>query len=255
MEYSVSIYFLYFIILSILGWIMEVILQIIQYHKFTNRGFLIGPYCPIYGCGGLLIALTLSNLKEHPVALFAMVVLISGVLEYLTSYIMEKIFNARWWDYSKNKFNINGRICLETIIPFGILGLMLIYFINPFIFDNLDRLPYKVLNIISIGIAVLFITDLIVSLNVILNVKKVTKKFDKENPKDNTEKISQKVKEFLINKSKLSKRLINAFPELTAILKERKEQIIKKTEKIKEELTQKADVVKDKVKRNLKKKE
>lgn len=254
MEYSISIYFLYFIILSILGWIMEVVLQLVQKHKFTNRGFLIGPYCPIYGCGGLLIALSLTRLKEYPVALFSMAILISGVLEYLTSYIMEKIFNARWWDYSNNKFNINGRVCLETIIPFGLLGVALVYFINPFILDNLNRLPSNVLNIIAIGLAILFVADLIVSLNIILNVRKATKKFDQENPKDNTDEISQKVKEFLKNKSKLNKRLIDAFPELTAILKERKEQIIRKTEQIKEEITQKADVVKDKVKKNLNKK-
>ena len=62
MQYSISIYFLYFIILAIIGWIMEVTLQLVQKHKFSNRGFLIGPYCPIYGCGGVLITLTLSNL-------------------------------------------------------------------------------------------------------------------------------------------------------------------------------------------------
>ncbi len=65
-----------------------------------------------------LITLTLSNLANHPVALFSTAILICGVLEYLTSYLMEKIFNARWWDYSNNKFNINGRVCLETIVPF-----------------------------------------------------------------------------------------------------------------------------------------
>lgn len=254
MEYSISIYFLYFIILSILGWIMEVLLQLIQKHKFTNRGFLIGPYCPIYGCGGLLIALSLDGLREHPVALFSMVILISGILEYATSYIMEKIFNARWWDYSQNKFNINGRVCLETIIPFGLLGLALVYIINPFILNNLNRLPNNILNIIAIGLAILFVTDLIVSLKIISNVRKVTKKFDKENPKDNTDEISQKVREFLKNKSKLNKRLIDAFPGLTATLKERKEQIIKKTGQIKDEITQKAGEVKDKVKKNLKKK-
>ena len=243
MQYSISIYFLYFIILAIIGWIMEVTLQLVQKHKFSKRGFLIGPYCPIYGCGGVLITLTLSNLSSHPVALFSTAILICGVLEYLTSYLMEKIFNARWWDYSNNKFNINGRVCLETIVPFGILGLVLIYVINPFVFDNLSKIPTNVLNIIAIIVATLFTLDLIISLTVISNVKKATKKFDKENPKDSTDEISRKVREFLKSKSPLNRRLVEAFPELTAIIKERKEQIKQKTKEIKGDIVNKANEV------------
>lgn len=245
MQYSVSIYFLYFVILSILGWVMEVTLQLIQKHKFSNRGFLVGPYCPIYGCGGVLITLTLTSLEQHPIALFSTAILICGVLEYLTSYLMEKIFNARWWDYSKNRFNINGRVCLETIIPFGVLGLLLIYIINPFIFNNLAKIPTNILNIIAIVVAVLFALDLIISFTVISNVRKAAKKFDKENPKDSTDEISKKVREFLKSKSPLNRRLMDAFPELTAILKERKEQIKQKTIEIKGNIVNKANEVKN----------
>ena len=245
MEYSIATYFLYFIIISICGWIMEVTLQLIQKHKFADRGFLIGPYCPIYGCGGILITFCLTGLEEHPVALFSMAILICGILEYATSYIMEKLFHARWWDYSENKYNINGRVCLETIIPFGILGLILIYFINPLIFDNLVKLPGNILNIIAIIVVVFFVIDNIVSLKVISNVRSVTNKFDQENPKDNTEEISQKVKEFLRSKSILNRRLVNAFPKLTAILKEQGERIKQKTNAVKEDITNKANEMKE----------
>ena len=245
MEYSIATYFLYFIIISICGWIMEVTLQLIQKHKFADRGFLIGPYCPIYGCGGLLITLCLTGLEEHPVALFSMAILICGILEYATSYIMEKLFHARWWDYSENKYNINGRVCLETIIPFGILGLILIYLVNPFIFDNLSKVPENILNIIAIAVLVLFIADNLVSLKVISNVRSATTKFDKENPKDNTEEISQKVKEFLKDKSILNRRLVNAFPKLTAILKEKSEIIKQKTNEMKEDIANKANEMKE----------
>ena len=217
MEHNIAIYFLYFIILAIMGWIMEVALQLVQKHKFSNRGFLIGPYCPIYGCGGVLITLTLSNLSNHPIALFSTAILICGVLEYLTSYLMEKIFNARWWDYSNNKFNINGRVCLETIIPFGLLGLTLIYIINPFIFGKLNQIPENIVRIIAIIVASIFLIDLIISFYVISNVRKATKKFDKENPKDSTDAISKKVREFLRGKSVLNRRLINAYPNLKDI--------------------------------------
>lgn len=245
MEYSIATYFIYFIIIAICGWLMEVTLQLVQKHKFADRGFLIGPYCPIYGCGALLITLFLTKLEEYPLALFSVTILVCGVLEYFTSYIMEKIFHARWWDYSENKFNINGRVCLETIIPFGILGLALIYIVNPFIFDNLARIPESTLNIIAIIIAVIFAIDNLVSFKVISNVRSATKKFDEENPKDNTEEISQKVKEFLKNKSILNRRLVNAFPKLTATLKEHSEKIKQKTAEMKEELTNKANEMKE----------
>lgn len=220
MEYSIATYFIYFIIIAICGWIMEVTLQLIQKHKFADRGFLIGPYCPIYGVGGLFITLGLTNLAEHPLALFCVAIVVCAILEYLTSYIMEKLFHARWWDYSQNKYNINGRICLETIIPFGILGVLLIYIVNPFIFNNLQKLSAETLNYIAILIGALFVVDNMISLKVILNVSSTTKKFDKENPKDSTEELSQKVKEFLKGKSILNRRLVNAFPKLTAVLKE-----------------------------------
>ncbi len=240
MEYNIAIYFLYFLIIAICGWMMEITLQLIQKHKFADRGFLIGPYCPIYGCGALLITFCLTGLKEHPVGLFSTAILVCGILEYATSYIMEKLFHARWWDYSDCKFNINGRVCIETIIPFGILGVLLIYIVNPFIFNNLAKVPENILDLTAITMAVLFVADLIVSLRVVTIFRSTTKKFDKENPQDNTEEISQKVKEFLKGKSILNRRLINAFPKWTAIIKEQSEKIKQKTNEMKEEISNKA---------------
>lgn len=247
MEYSIATYFLYFLIIAICGWMMEVTLQLIQKHKFADRGFLIGPYCPIYGCGALLITLCLTGLKDHPVGLFSTAILVCGILEYATSYIMEKLFHARWWDYSECKFNINGRVCIETIIPFGILGVLLIYIVNPFVFENLATVPENILNIVAIAMAVLFAADLIVSLRVISIFRSTTKKFDKENPQDNTEEISQKVKEFLKGKSILNRRLINAFPKWTAIIKEQSEKIKQKTNEVREEISTRAYEMKEEI--------
>ena len=120
-------YFLLFIIYSIIGWILEIIFAFINLKKFVNRGFLIGPYCPIYGAGCLLLTILLSKYAEDTIVLFALSIIICSILEYLTSWIMEKIFKLRWWDYSDMKFNINGRICLETMIPFGIIGSRVFY--------------------------------------------------------------------------------------------------------------------------------
>ena len=131
--YDVRIYFLLFIIYAVAGWIMEVTCKLIQYKRFINRGFLIGPYCPIYGYGALLITFLLGRYKYDALVLFVMAIVVCGTLEYLTSLVMEKMFKARWWDYSQRKFNLNGRVCLGTIIPFGILGLMVTYVTNPFL--------------------------------------------------------------------------------------------------------------------------
>ncbi len=139
-----------------------------------------------------------------------MAVVICSVIEYSTSFIMEKLFNARWWDYSNNKFNINGRICLETMIPFGFAGLILMYMINPLITKFLLLIPNVILNVIAIIIFILFLIDNIISFRIILGFKNTT--FIQEN--DNTAEITLRVKEALIKKSKFSKRLIKSFPNL-----------------------------------------
>ena len=126
-------YFLLFVIYSVIGWIMEVIYTLVIDKKFTNRGFLVGPYCPIYGVGAVLIIILLSGYKERPIGLFVLAIVICSILEYFTSYIMEKLFKARWWDYSNRKFNINGRICLETMVPFGVIACLIVYIVNPFL--------------------------------------------------------------------------------------------------------------------------
>ena len=94
----------YFMIYSVVGWIYETTLCSITDRHFVNRGFLNGPYCPIYGSGALLDVLILGRI-ENPFLLFILGVLVTCSLEYLTSYVMEKLFKARWWDYSDKKFN------------------------------------------------------------------------------------------------------------------------------------------------------
>ena len=151
---DISSYFLLFIIYSNLGWLMEVTLKSIELKKFINRGFLIGPICPIYGYGCLLIIILLKNFTSNIVLLFFSSVIICSILEYLTSYIMEKLFKARWWDYSRRKYNINGRICLNTMIPFGLLGCLMMYVVNPFLESKLLLIDSKV-RLISSKIVIL----------------------------------------------------------------------------------------------------
>lgn len=236
---NVMVYFLLFIIYSFCGWALEVLGKLIEKKRFINRGFLIGPYCPIYGFGALAITFLLKRYSDDAITLFLMAILVCGVLEYFTSYIMEKLFKARWWDYSQRKFNINGRVCLNTIIPFGLLGLFITYISNPFFLDILNKLPFTLLVILSSCLFVIFIIDNILSFNIISTVRTTTKGLYKE--LDNTEEITKKVKEILISKSALHRRLINAFPRLESIkakIKENTRKIKENTEKIKDNLEQ-----------------
>ena len=207
--------FLLFIIYAFIGWIVEIINNIIVYKKFVNRGFLIGPYCPIYGVGGLIAAIFLTKYKESIIVLFVMSMFLFALLEYFTSYLMEKLFKARWWDYTDYRFNINGRICLETLIPFGLLGCFAIYVVNPIIFSIFNITNIVFLRIIALVIFIIFIIDFTVSLKIINSFKDTAVKFLK---KDNTEEITKKVKEILISKSVWTKRLIESFPKAKAVI-------------------------------------
>ena len=213
MLHTIEIYFLLFISYAFLGWCMEVTCKFIQYKKFINRGFLIGPYCPIWGWGALAITILLKRYMEDPLVLFVMSTLICSIIEYLTSYFMEKKYHARWWDYSNKKFNINGRICLETLIPFGILGVAIMYGTNPILFKLYNQIPQLVINILTAILFIGFIVDNIISSNIISSINVEGNKLIK----DNTEEITEKIKQVLRQKSWLHRRLINAYPGLKDI--------------------------------------
>lgn len=231
---DIRVYFLLFLAYSFTGWLMEVICKLIQYKKFINRGFLIGPYCPIYGTGAILITFLLKKYTDDPITLFIMAILICGTLEYITSYLMEKIYHARWWDYSQKKFNINGRVCLDTIIPFGLLGMFIIYVSNPFLIEKIEKLPEITINILFWTVLILYLTDNIVSGKIISYVGKTTKEIGKN--LDNTEEITKKVKDILLEKSPLHRRLLNAYPKLKSIKVKIKENIQKQKAEIKEKV-------------------
>lgn len=235
---------LIFYFYSFMGWLMEVGLTIFQERKFINRGFLIGPICPIYGIGCVLILLLLNKYQGEPLTLFFMAIIICSILEYTTSYLMEKIFKNRWWDYSNFKYNINGRICLETMIPFGFLALVMYYGINPFLISTFSSIPFNILKWSTIIMIFITLLDIIFSFNVILNLKNISNSLRC----DSTEIITKKVKEVLMNKNFLYRRLVNSFPDMKVFNKMSllKDRLIKDKDKLKKE--------KNKIKKQKKKK-
>lgn len=227
MYYNIFYTFLLFIIYSFIGWIVDVCDVLVVDKKLVNRGFLIGPICPIYGVGVLLMIRLLTRFIDTPLALFILAIAIFMTLEYFTSYIMEKLFNAGWWDYSNYKYNLNGRICLETTIPFGIGGMIVMYIVNPFITSLLDKVGSNTIITIGIILLVIFVIDLIVSFSVITKIKNVfSSKY-----KDDTEEVNNRVKQYLIKLSPLTKRLMESFPNLRIKIKNIKNKIEKTVNK------------------------
>ena len=227
MLYNYAYYFLLFLFYAVIGWIVEIIDILIIDKKIVNRGFLIGPICPIYGVGVLSMIFLLRRFIDTPLALFILAIAIFMTLEYVTSYLMEKLFNARWWDYSNFKYNINGRICLETTIPFGLGGMLVMYVINPFITGLLSKVNHQVIIITAIILLVIFIIDVIVSFSVISKLKGIIKK----KYKDDTDEMNKKVRDYLIKLSPLTKRLMESFPGIRMRLSKLKDKIESKVKK------------------------
>jgi cardiolipin synthase A/B len=140
-----DLYYIFYVFLlyGIIGWIYETCLVSIQKKAFVNRGFLNGPLVPIYGCAALLFYLTFWEDKNNLVLVFVGSALLATLLEYLTSLVMELIFHTRWWDYSKFRFNLNGRVCLIVSLFWGVLALFMLHVLHPGIHYLIQGFPRK----------------------------------------------------------------------------------------------------------------
>lgn len=228
MEEIVKMYILIFFIYSVAGWIMETVSISIMNKEFVNRGFLVGPVCPIYGYGVVFISILLGKYQNDIAIIFFMSIIICGILEYFTSYFMEKIFKARWWDYSNKKFNINGRICLENLILFGIASCIILYLVNPVLIEKINLIPENVKNVLISMLLIVYVIDNIISFKIVFNLKRVSMEV-----KDNTKEISEKVKNIIYQKSVLYRRLVNAFPNIKEKVDFKKWKITGKLKRIK----------------------
>lgn len=206
--YTLAIWFLLFIIYSFCGWLMEVIVTILQRRKLVNRGFLVGPICPIYGVGAVLLSLILGQ-AENWFAIFCVGVVGSAILEYFVSFLMEKLFRVRWWDYADRAFNLNGRICLESAISFGLIAIIIIKCATPFFLWLFSTMPIWLVCTLAILLLAWLIADIALSLWLILGVRITVGTAER----DATEEISERIHEILMNKGKLNRRLVKAFPE------------------------------------------
>lgn len=174
----ISRYFVYFMIFSCMGWIYETIFCTVQNKEWRNRGFLYGPVCPIYGVGAVAImALVEWFDREMQVSctwwqVFFIAFFGSIVLEYVTSWGLEKLFHAYWWDYSDVPFNINGRVCLPASVGFGVAGLLVIYVIVPATRDAISWMTPIMTELFSLIFMALLAADITLTVSALTNFER-----------------------------------------------------------------------------------
>lgn len=167
--HNVCLYFLFLIFYSVVGWFFETMLHLVRDHKIVKRGFLFGPLCPIYGVGALVQILVLYGRTDNIFILFGAGVLISGILEYVTHFILEKCFHAMWWDYSSRRFNIHGRVYLNGLIFMGLGTVLVIKFIHPLVFKLINLLPTNAFYITSLVIYSILLMDIATTISDLKN--------------------------------------------------------------------------------------
>ena len=154
-------YFFTFCIYSVAGWIMETLLFLIRDKKVVKRGFLFGPVCPIYGCGAVLCTAVLYDRVHNIFLIFIFGLLLCGTLEYLTHFILEKMFHAMWWDYSSRRFNIKGRVYLNGLLTFGLGAVLIVEVLQPLVFKLIDIIPDTAMYIMCFVLYSIFLADFV----------------------------------------------------------------------------------------------
>ena len=246
---------LYFIIYSFIGWLYESILKTITQKKIVNSGFLFGAFCPIYGAGAVIMLVFLDWLQGSNILLFITAFFILSIWEYLVGFFLEKMFNTKYWDYSNLKFNIKGRVSLQTSLVWGGFSVIFINFLHPLLERFIDIIPVNALNYISVIALIYLIVDTTVSVikvnNINIRLEKLSEigdiiKEKLEELKLETEKslqleklqvvideLKEKQLELKEKLEKQSKRLKRAFPDMKAQIKQRKAEIKERIEEIK----------------------
>ena len=246
MEYAVELVLLFFAY-SFLGWCIEVTLKYFQFHRFINRGFLTGPWLPIYGSGAVLITLAvegLSPLESSVGTTFALSFVLCGTVEYGTSYVMEKRFHARWWDYSQKPMNLHGRVWIGNLVLFGLGGVLIIEVLDPLFLGLIGSLSLLRRQILAGVLGSVFLADYIMSHFVLKLVKTGVERSEA----DNTEEISREIRLLLRDRSVFHRRFAEAYPEViykTERIAARMEAVRAESERLRREAEERVGEVKE----------
>ena len=246
MERIVHLVLLVFIY-AFFGWCIEVTLKYRQYHRFINRGFLTGPWLPIYGFGATLITVVvgaLSRVESSYGTTFALSLLLCGTVEYFASFIMEKLFHARWWDYSGKPMNLHGRVWIGNLVLFGLAGVLIVKLLNPAIYRLLGSIRLVVRQAMAAFLTALIAADFVITWFVLKLVKVGVERSEA----DNTEEISKEVRLLLSDRSYFYRRFAEAYPEViynTDRIRKRMSEVRAETERLRKEAEQRLEERKD----------
>ena len=163
-------WFLVFVLYSFLGWLCETIFCSVPARKFVNRGMLMGPFCPIYGFGALLVIALLMPVADTLWLLYICGVLVTSVLEYLVGFGLERLFHMKWWDYSDHKLQLHGRVCLTNSLLFGLLVVVVMRFVHPFVWRMVGGIAVSVLPWLSLAVYTYFVADTVITVHSILQL-------------------------------------------------------------------------------------
>ena len=235
--------FMIFFLCSFIGYFMEVGWVFLGTKRLVNRGFLCGPVIPIYGFGALLILFCLFRYYNDPIVVFVFGVIITSLLEYFISFLLEKLFHNKWWDYSNTKYNINGRICLRNSFAFGVLSIVIIYFVTPLFGILFGLFDIKVWEILAIVFFVLLLLDTIYSVVIAYNLRNriiIVEELKNEKIALIPVLFEKRLRESIEGFKAFPNRLLKAFPDLERqnhksfeIMKVYREQLKKKRKELK----------------------
>lgn len=169
-------FYAYFIIYSFLGWALESLFVSVSNGAWVNRGFISGPFCPIYGTGAVLVIVGLTPALEKTFWLFCGGVGIATIVEYVISFLLEKIFHATWWDYSQMRFNLKGRICLLRSLEWGGLTVIMMRVIQPPIQGFVQWIPSAIGEFVGVLLLLYLISDASVT---VMNIFQLSEKMEK----------------------------------------------------------------------------
>lgn len=237
-----------FIIYAFIGWCTEVSYAALDTGKFVNRGFLNGPYCPIYGCGVVIVVAILTPLKENLLILFAGSFLLTSVLEYITGYILEKVFHNKWWDYSDKPFNIKGYVCLKFSIYWGLACTFIMDIIHPIIYAAIRFIPFMLGVVLLSIIMCVFAADCIITVTTILKFNKRLKVMDEMAASIHrlSDEIGENIYENVTDVIEKSEKFQKTHVELMDKISETKENIYGLPQTAKDKLAETTGAAKDK---------
>lgn len=211
---------------SAAGWTYESVLCSIAGKRWVNRGFLNGPYCPVYGFGALISILVLDPGKNILI-LFYLGAITACSLEYFTSWLLENLFQARWWDYSGHRYHLNGRISLAGAVVFGAFSVLLVLLIHPQVVRFTEALPDTAILFAALAILLIAAADCAVTVVHVLGFNRKLRLAEVRLQLTEFRLQLSEIKSMILRLNLQERRILRAFPKLKSVLYDDALQLIK----------------------------